>query len=81
MPSSLRKDIFEKGFCKNIQYRDAAILAQALVIEPINLVGIINFCNAVVNNSNLCDLTRLVVSSDQGYPVRVTHLDRYQVIS
>ena len=35
-------------------------------------------CSNTRSNSNLCDLTRLVVSSDQGYPVRVTHLKRYQ---
>ena len=33
---------------KNIQYRNAAVLAQTLVIEPINLVDRINFCNVVI---------------------------------
>ena len=42
-------NIYEKGFGKNVQYRDAAVLAQALVIEPINLVDMINFCYVVIN--------------------------------
>ena len=41
----LRKDILRKS----VQYRDAAVLAQALVIEPINLVDMINFCNVVIH--------------------------------
>ena len=48
----LTKGYLWEGILYKYPYRDAAVLAQALVIEPINLVDIINFCHVVIHVLN-----------------------------